>query len=194
MLVPSRFNADSVSLLYSCFIIFANVVSFRRRWLRHHLSKIARKHEFSENSPRVGMPFDCANVARCFAAIACNRSGNRSSSNRFAGERTGACRFSSRKGIEVKRHAIITWAVAAATAIATAAALPTLALVQDGKSAEQLAQHGAAQRIATVGAAMRSRPVWAVPLVDALGKTGTRILGTVMVALALAVAGGLLTA
>ncbi len=41
---------------------------------------------------------------------------------------------------------------------------------------------------------MRSRPVWAVPLVDALGKTGTRILGTVMVALALAVAGGLLTA
>ncbi len=43
--------------------------------------------------------------------------------------------------------------MAAVTAIATAAALPTLALAQDGKSAEQLAQHGAAQRIATVGAA-----------------------------------------
>ncbi|WP_300745454.1 alkaline phosphatase [uncultured Bifidobacterium sp.] len=53
----------------------------------------------------------------------------------------------------MKRHAIITGAVAAVTAIATAAALPTLALAQDGKSAEQLAQHGAAQRIATVGAA-----------------------------------------
>ena len=43
--------------------------------------------------------------------------------------------------------------MAAVTAIATAAALPTLALAQDGKSAEQLAQHGAAQRIAAVGAA-----------------------------------------
>ena len=140
------------------------------------------------------MPFDCANVARCFAVIACNRNENRPSSNRFADERTGACRFSSRKGIEVKQHAIITGAVAAVTTIATAAALPTLALAQDGKSTEQLAQHGAAQRIATVGAANAKQAGLGGALVDALGKTGTRILGAVMVALALAVAGGLLAA
>ena len=100
------------------------------------------------------MPFDCANVARCFAVIACKRNENRVN-NHMARRRTnrGLPRFSSRKGKEVKRHAIITGTVAAITAIATAAALPTLALAQDGKSAEQLAQHGAAQRIATVGAA-----------------------------------------
>ena len=94
----------------------------------------------------------------------------------------------------MKRHAIITGAVAAVTAIATAAALPTLALAQDGKSAEQLAQHGAAQRIATVGADNAKQAGLGGALVGALGKTGTRILGTVMVALALAVAGGLLAA
>ena len=84
----------------------------------------------------------------------------------------------------MKRHAIITGAVAAVTTIATAAALPTLALAQDGKSTEQLAQHGAAQRIATVGAANAKQAGLGGALVDALGKTGTRILGAVMVALA----------
>ena len=53
----------------------------------------------------------------------------------------------------MKQHKMVRMVSAATAAVALLAALPSAALAQDGKSAADLAGHGAAQRIATIGSA-----------------------------------------